>query len=172
MPHGRACPGFGDPPGLWGRCCGAGRAGVGYRRVRCLGAGEQVVGAGEQLAGDRDGGDLLAAPPGDGGVGGGELRGALGGLRPSFPELVLSPGASRHRAEQGRGPGPHRVRRGGMAGAWGARRVQRGNTRRWSVSPHHSASGTARRFIQRESTATGADFGRLACTLWDSHLQG
>jgi hypothetical protein len=30
--------------------------------------------------------------------------------RVSFPELVLSPGASRYRAEQGRGPGPHRGR--------------------------------------------------------------
>jgi hypothetical protein len=44
-------------------------------------AGEQVAGAGEQLAGDRDGRDLLPAALGDGGVGGGELRGALGGLR-------------------------------------------------------------------------------------------
>ena len=39
-----------------------------------LGVGEQVPGAGEQLAGDRGGGDLLAAAAGDGLVAGGELR--------------------------------------------------------------------------------------------------
>jgi hypothetical protein len=76
MPHKRACPGLGDPPGLRGRGGGAGRA-----WCRRLGVGEQVVSAGEQLAGDRDGGDLLPAAFADGGVGGGELRGALGGLR-------------------------------------------------------------------------------------------
>src|SRR6266700_3988789 len=43
--------------------------------------GEQVPGAGEQLAGDRGGGDLLPPPLGDGLEGGGELRRALGGLR-------------------------------------------------------------------------------------------
>ena len=42
---------------------------------------EQVPGAGQQLAGDRDGRDLLPAPFGDAGVGSGELRGPLGGLR-------------------------------------------------------------------------------------------
>src|SRR5205814_1182712 len=42
-----------------------------------LGVGEQVPGAGEQLAGDRGGGDLLPAPFGDGLVAGGELRRAL-----------------------------------------------------------------------------------------------
>jgi hypothetical protein len=36
--------------------------------------GEQVPGAGEQFAGDRSGGDLLAAAGGDGLVGGGEIR--------------------------------------------------------------------------------------------------
>ena len=45
-----------------------------------LGAGEQVVGAGEELAGDRGGGDLVPAAFSDGAVGGRELRGALGGL--------------------------------------------------------------------------------------------
>jgi hypothetical protein len=71
-------PGLGDPPGLWGR--GAGRA-----AGRCAGlggvrGGEQVVGAGEELAGDRSGGDLLPAPAGDRGAGGAEFRGAFGGL--------------------------------------------------------------------------------------------
>jgi len=56
-------------------CVPGGAGGAGCLR------GEQVVGAGQEFAGYRDGGDLLAAPLGDGGVGGGELRGALGGLR-------------------------------------------------------------------------------------------
>jgi hypothetical protein len=42
---------------------------------------EQVPGAGDQLAGDGGGGDLLAAAAGDGGIAGGELRVSLGGLR-------------------------------------------------------------------------------------------
>jgi hypothetical protein len=57
------------------RACGGG-----LRRCT-FGVGEQVPGAGEQLAGDRGGGDLLAASLGDGLVAGGELRGAPGGLR-------------------------------------------------------------------------------------------
>src|SRR4029077_18768901 len=50
-------------------------------RAGGLHTGQQVVGAGQELAGDRDGGDLLPAPLGDGRVAGGELRGPLGGLR-------------------------------------------------------------------------------------------
>jgi hypothetical protein len=82
----------------------SGRAGSRCRRVRCLsglGGGEQVVGAGEQLAGDRDGGDLLTAALSDGGVSAGELRGALGGLRC----LVQDPAQSR-RALLGNVPVP------------------------------------------------------------------
>lgn len=61
-----------------------------------LGIGEQVPGAGEQLAGDRRGGDLLPASLGDGLEGGSELRGALGGLRrlaqhPAQPHRALFP---------------------------------------------------------------------------------
>jgi hypothetical protein len=78
MPRERARPGLGDPPGLG--VCGGSRAAVRRGRARCLGGGEQVPGAGQQLAGDRDGGDLLPAPFRDGGVAGGEFRGALGGL--------------------------------------------------------------------------------------------
>jgi hypothetical protein len=43
-----------------------------------LGAGEQVPGAGGQLAGDRRGGDLLPAPFRNALERGGELRGAYG----------------------------------------------------------------------------------------------
>ena len=43
--------------------------------------GRQVPGAGQQLAGDRDGGDLLPAASGDGRVAGGEVRGSPGRLR-------------------------------------------------------------------------------------------
>jgi hypothetical protein len=53
-----------------------------------FGVGEQVPGAGEQLAGDRGGGDLLPAPLGDGLVAGGELRVPLGGLRLWVPKTV------------------------------------------------------------------------------------
>jgi hypothetical protein len=42
-------------------------------RTVAAGVGEQVVGAGEELAGDRRGGDLLAAAAGDGLIPGGEL---------------------------------------------------------------------------------------------------
>src|SRR5215510_5917658 len=45
-----------------------------------LGVDKQMVGAGEQLAGDRRGGDLLAAAAGDRLVAGGEVGVALGGL--------------------------------------------------------------------------------------------
>ena len=44
-------------PGL-AVCCG-GRAGLRGGRARCLGRGEQVPGAGQQLRGDRDSGDLI-----------------------------------------------------------------------------------------------------------------
>ena len=83
MPQRRARPGFGDPPGLGVRGGGASRDG-GYRRVRflgCLGRSEQVVSAGQQLAGDRNGRDLLPASLRDRGVSDGELRGPLGSLR-------------------------------------------------------------------------------------------
>jgi len=50
-------------------------------RTAAAGVGEQVIGAGEELAGDRGGGDLLAAAAGDGLVAGGEVRMPLGGLR-------------------------------------------------------------------------------------------
>jgi hypothetical protein len=46
-------------------------------RTAAGGVGEQMVGAGEQLAGDRGGGDLGAAAPGDALVAGGELGGVL-----------------------------------------------------------------------------------------------
>src|SRR5258708_10470773 len=98
MPQERACPGLGDPPGLRGRGDSAGRAWY----LGGLGVGEQVAGTGEQLAGDRDGGDLLPAALGDGGVGGGELRGAPGGLR----GLVEDPAQPR-RALLGDVPVPH-----------------------------------------------------------------
>jgi hypothetical protein len=65
-------PGPGDPPpGL------SPRRRLGRGRLwgwSVFGFGEQVPGAGEQLAGDRGGGDLLPAPFGDGLVAGGELR--------------------------------------------------------------------------------------------------
>ena len=51
------------------------------RRAGSLHVGQQVPGPGQQLAGDRDGGDLLPAMLGDAGVGSGELGGPLGGLR-------------------------------------------------------------------------------------------
>jgi hypothetical protein len=64
--------GHATPPGLSpcrpGRGCGGGLRGCGT-----LGVGEQVPGAGEQLAGDRGGGDFLPAPLGDGLEAGGEL---------------------------------------------------------------------------------------------------
>jgi hypothetical protein len=83
MPLERACPGLGDPRGLRMRAGGAIRGGSRRGRAGCRGGlvvGEQMVGAGEELAGDRDRGDLLAAPAGDGGVGAGELGGPSGGL--------------------------------------------------------------------------------------------
>ena len=56
----------------------------GRRRLRRRGVGlgllEQVVGAGEQLAGDGRGGDLLAPTSSHGRVAGGELGMAFGGL--------------------------------------------------------------------------------------------
>ena len=58
----------------------AGGAGVG-----------ELIGAGEELAGDRGGGDLLAAAAGRGLVAGGEVRVAPGGLR----------GLARHPADPG-----------------------------------------------------------------------
>src|SRR5215470_18182939 len=65
----RARPG--GPSGLSPRRrLGRGR----LRGLSVFGVGEQVPGAGEQLAGDRGGGDLLSAPSGDGLVAGGELR--------------------------------------------------------------------------------------------------
>jgi hypothetical protein len=67
----RARPGWATPPGRSRRCRrGRGR----WRGCGVFGVGEQVPGAGEQLAGDRGGGDLLPAPGGDGLVAGGELR--------------------------------------------------------------------------------------------------
>jgi len=44
------------------------------RRTGAAGVGEQVAGAGQQLAGDRRGSDLRTAAPGDALVAGGELR--------------------------------------------------------------------------------------------------
>jgi hypothetical protein len=61
-------PGACDPPPL------AGRTGAG-------GVGEQVAGAGEELAADRGGGDLLAAAAGQDLVAWSEVRVPLGGLR-------------------------------------------------------------------------------------------
>src|ERR1700751_1422189 len=86
MPNGRACPGLSDPPV--------------FTRAAALQVVEQVPGAGQQLAGDRDGGDLLPAALGDGRVGGGELRGPLGGLgclvehpaQPGRALLICAPG--------------------------------------------------------------------------------
>src|SRR5215470_14483202 len=60
-------------PGAWRPSRLAGRTGAGV--------GEQVVGACEQLAGDRGGGDLVAAPAGDVLVAGGEVWMPFGGLR-------------------------------------------------------------------------------------------
>src|SRR5258708_1914112 len=56
------------------------------------GVGEQVIGAGDELAGDRGGGDLLAAAAGEGLVAGSEVRVPLGGLR----------GLAQHPAHPGR----------------------------------------------------------------------
>jgi len=69
-------------------------------RTAAAGVGEQVIGAGEQLAGDRGGGDLLAAAAGDVLVGGGELRTPLGGLRrlaqhPAQPHRAFPRGCAR-----------------------------------------------------------------------------
>src|SRR5205809_2570277 len=63
-------------------------------RTVAAGVGEQVAGAGKQLAGDRRGGDLLAAAAGDGLIAGGELGWAFGGLRglaqdPPDPDRAL-----------------------------------------------------------------------------------
>ena len=90
-PRERACPGLGDPAGLRGRRGSGCHADGGGARL----GGEQVPGAGDQLAGDRGGGNLRRAAFGDGGVGGGELRGALGGLghlveHPPQPGRALS----------------------------------------------------------------------------------
>lgn len=52
MPRERARPGLGDPPGLG--VCRGGRATAWCCRIGCLGCGEQVPGAGQQLTGDRD----------------------------------------------------------------------------------------------------------------------
>ena len=93
------CPGTGLLSQMIERGAGAGSCRMGERarglvtlrssrlslRGRCravgLQAGQQVPGAGQELAGDRDGGDLLPAALGDGRVGGGELRGSFSGLR-------------------------------------------------------------------------------------------
>src|SRR5262249_59088955 len=73
------------PPGLPPRrCLGRGR----LRGHIVPGVGEQVPGAGGQLAGDGGGGDLLPAPLRDALDGGGELRGALGGLRRPAPSAA------------------------------------------------------------------------------------
>ena len=53
-------------PGAW-------RPPPGLVTAAAGGVGEQVIGAGKQLAGDRGGGDLLAAASRDGLVAGGEL---------------------------------------------------------------------------------------------------
>src|SRR6185437_6701543 len=50
-------------------------------RTAAGGVSEQVVGAGDELAGNRGGGDLPAAAAGEGLVAGGEVRVPLGGLR-------------------------------------------------------------------------------------------
>src|SRR6185437_520469 len=50
-------------------------------RTAAGGIGEQVIGAGEELAGDRGGGDLLAAAAGESLVAGGEVGVPPGGLR-------------------------------------------------------------------------------------------
>ena len=109
-------PGAWRPSRLHGRRSGV--VGVGGLHV-----GQQVPGAGQQLAGDRDGGDLLPAAFGDGRVGGGELRGPLGGLRrlvqdPPQPGRALLGDVpvpdGQVRAADGRGqPGPA----GQLAGA-------------------------------------------------------
>jgi hypothetical protein len=67
----RARPGWAALPVL-SRCRRLGRGR--WRGCGVFGVGEQVPGAGEQLAGDRGGGDLLPAPFGDGLVAGRELR--------------------------------------------------------------------------------------------------
>src|SRR6266581_7421882 len=73
MPKGERTRGLAALPSSWPP---RRRAGVGG-----LYLGQQVPGAGQQLAGDRDGGDLVPAASGDAGVGGGEVRGPPGGLR-------------------------------------------------------------------------------------------
>src|SRR5947207_8331826 len=68
----RARPGPGDPLRALSPCRYLRRGGL--RAGDGFGVGEQVPGAGEQLAGYRGGGDLLPAPFGDALEGGGELR--------------------------------------------------------------------------------------------------
>ena len=73
-------------------------------RAGGLHVGQQVPGAGQQLAGDRDGGDLLPAALGDGRVGGsgaGSARGAAGRSpgrstpRAAGPRAATAPGSPR-----------------------------------------------------------------------------
>ena len=157
MPLRRACPGLGDPPGLGVHDGGASR-GAGGRRAGGLGCGEQVVGAGEQLAGDCDGGDLRPAAFDDRGVGGGELRGPLGGLgglvqdppqprRPLFGDVPVPD--TQVRAADGRGqPGEFRE-------------VMTRNPRPTPSSP-----------AEEEDTGTAIDTGRIMHLLegrYDDH---
>ena len=71
----------------WGRLMRKRELARGWRpsplagRTVAGGVGEQVIGAGYELAGDRRGGDLAAAAAGDGLVAGGEVRVPLGRLR-------------------------------------------------------------------------------------------
>src|SRR5215813_747925 len=69
--------GHATPPGLSPRRC---RGRGGGRGCGVLCAGEQVPGAGEQLAGDGGSGDLLSSPCRDAMEGGCELRVPLGGV--------------------------------------------------------------------------------------------
>src|SRR5207244_12383791 len=88
--RGGAGSGCSSSPGAW-RPSGLSpalfvRRGCGGGLRRCtFGVGEQVPGAGEELAGDRGGGDLLAAPRGDGPGAGGALRGAPRAVRVLAP---------------------------------------------------------------------------------------
>ena len=120
-----------------------------------------MIGAGQQLAGDRDGGDLGPAPPGDRGVGGGELRGALGRSAPPG-QHPAQPGSPARDVPVPDGQAPGRVSPAQLASLQASGNQVMSRSRRASPAVNWPTPGKVVRTLTRGSA--------LAC--WRSSAAG